>query len=230
MASEPIDRRGRRLRFRLSTALLLVTIAALAVAQFVATRRVQFLEASNKQLATQNAALRAESGYLEVDEPNKVAVVRVRELDTLTWRWKVWLPRGKWKLCGLAKGIPREGVPNGSSVSPIEGNCEHEVSVTIRKAPDGRWQYRALAGGAEMGTYLEESHRLIAPVLDSQQFVARTSDILGDRQQITLDPKQPVVLIRLRAYETVQAPTGLWKSKENPDSSEGIMVWFDRLP
>ena len=88
----------RRFQFRLSAILILMVIIGLCVGQIAATRRVLQLEDRNRELEATNSELRAEAGYLEVDEPGKVAVLRTRNLDDLSWQWKVWLPPGKWFL------------------------------------------------------------------------------------------------------------------------------------
>ncbi len=75
MPSQLTNPRRRRLRFRLSTVLLLVTIAALGVAQYAAMLRTAETQATNQLLSAENARLRAEAGYLQVDDPNKAAVL-----------------------------------------------------------------------------------------------------------------------------------------------------------
>lgn len=223
--------RRRWLQIRLSTILLLMAIVALGMAQFAATRRVVELEARNRELTATNSKLRAEAGYLEVDDPSKAIVLRLCEFDELTWRWKVWLPQGKWSISSLTQGIPSQGVPNGPSAGSKDGGREVLVSATVRKGADGQWQSRASIETLQIGNDLKESHRLIAQVTGSGSMIAQSIDIAGDKAQISFDPERPVVLIRLRAHETVPKQMGGWQqSKDNPQSSEGIMVWLHRTP
>ncbi len=234
MLSEHPHSRRRWLRFRLSTVLLLVTIAALGVAQYAAMLRTAETQATNQRLSAENAKLRAEAGYLQVDDPNKAAVLRVRNLDELTWQWKVWLPKGKWKLCELTQGIPSQGVPGGSSsVGPKDGGREVSVTVTVRKSPDGKWRTRAELDKSQVGTVLVESHRLIEPMTNpklANGLSSQSINIAGDKSQESFDPNSPVVLIRLRAHDIAQTSSGNWQSKMDPNNSEGIMVWFERMP
>ena len=113
--------RRRRLRFSLRTILLLVVIIALGVAQIVAMRRVREVTAVNRRLAEENEKLRGEVGYLEVDDRTKVQVVRIPTLDEFTWRWKVYLPPGKWTTTYMVRGIPRKGFPDAASFGPVDG-------------------------------------------------------------------------------------------------------------
>ena len=62
------------------------------------------------------------------------------------------------------------------------------------------------------------------------RFGGQTTTIAGDQLQESFDPKQPVVLIRLRAHEIVELPGGRAKTKEDPKSSDGIMVWLTGRP
>ena len=213
--------------------LLTIVIVALCVAQFAAIRQVREVSAINQRLSAENEKLRAEAGYLQVDDPDKVAVLRVPELDELTWRWKVFLPKGKWSLNCLTQSIPSEGVPNGASVGPVDGGREVLMSATVRQGADGKWQFRAKLNTAQIGNPLDESHRLIAPRIHpaiASGFSGQSTDIAGDELQESFDPEQPIVLIRLRAHEVVELPGGGARTKVDPKSSDGIMVWLTRKP
>jgi hypothetical protein len=203
-----------------------MTIIALAVAQFVSTRRVAELEATNRELTAVNTKLRAEAGYLEVTDPNKVAALRLTDLDEYTWRWKVWLPPGNWWLSWLGQDIPLQGVPNGSSTGTVRGGREVFASATVRKGADGKWNFRAKLDSLENGSDLNESHQLVESLSPGQPR-GMSPKIAGDNGQQTLDPAQPVVLIRLRVFEASQV-NGQWQAKENPEPCDGIMVWIHK--
>ena len=104
------------------------------------------------------------------------------------------------------------------------------VTATVRKGVDGTWHCRASVDQSQLGSSLDESHRLIAPIVGPHHESATTPEIAGDKLQQTFDPKEPVVLVRLRAHEIEHLPGGGWKSKENPAGSDGIMLWFTRVP
>jgi hypothetical protein len=107
-----------------------------------------------------------------------------------------------------------------------------QATVTVRKGADGKWQSRARVDQSHIGNDLKDSHRLIAPLADGAMahgFGGENVDIAGDKVQESFDRKQPVVLIRLRAHDVVQTGTG-WETKEDPKSSDGIMVWLNPVP
>ncbi|HVU86643.1 MAG TPA: hypothetical protein VHD36_04945 [Pirellulales bacterium] len=203
---------------------MIVTIG-LGAGQFVAMRRALDLEHRNRDLEAVNAKLRVEAGYLEVDDPTKPVVLRLRNLDEFTWEWKVWLPPGKWFLSGMTEDIPSQGVPNGPSVGPIDGGREVLAHATVRKGPDGQWHFRAEVAGSRIGNVVDGSNWLVkeAPMY------AQTVHITGDKKQATLDKNQPVVLMRLRAHEIVPGKNGGWESKDDQQKdSDGVMVWLYR--
>ncbi len=226
--TDPSPRRW--FQIRLGTVLLLMAIAALSIAQFGSMRRSLQLEAKNQELLAKNSQLKAEIGELEVVDPTKVAALRIRDLDELTWRWKVWLPQGNWKMSVLTQGIPSLGIPGGSSISGIAGGREIPVSATIRKGPNGNWQFRAFAADARIGNDLSESHRIVAPFVQPAPLISENVVIAGDKAPESFDPSQAVVLIRLRAQEIETVPGGGWRGKDDPQSSDGVMIWLERLP
>src|SRR6266436_6468075 len=87
-AMQDVTSLPRRARFSLRTLLLVMLIAAFAVAQYVSLRRVREVELRNQELFNENAKLRVEAGYVKIEDRSKVAVLQLRELDELTWRWK----------------------------------------------------------------------------------------------------------------------------------------------
>lgn len=210
-------------QIRLSTILLLVVIVCLGFGQIVTMRRALDLENRNRDLETINQKLRAEAGYLEVDDPTKPVVLRLRNLDERTWEWKVWLPAGKWYLSGLTQGIPSKGVPNGPSIGPIDGDREVLAYVTVRKEPDGRWYFRADVAGTQIGNEVADSNWFVkqAPMY------SRSVDIAGIGGQATFASNEPIVLMRLRANEILPTQNGGWEGKDDPQKdSDGVMVWL----
>jgi hypothetical protein len=220
---------GRRwFQFRLSAILVVIVIVGLCVAHFRATRLVLKLERRNRELESANSKLRVEAGYLEIDDPSKAVVLRIQNLEEDTWQWKVWLPPGRWFLSCLTEGIPRQGVTNGSSSGPIDGDRELPVYVTLRKGPDGQWIFRFGVDETSIGSVVDASNWLVKQVEGASITRPRSTNIAGDKSQDVLDPGQPVVLLRLRAFEVVATPNGSWEGQDNGATSDGIMVWLYR--
>ncbi len=207
----------------------MITIAALAVAQYVGMRRVIETQAVNRRLAEENAKLRAEAGYLQVDDPSKVSVLRIRNPGELTWQWNVYLPKGKWNVSQLTEGIPTVGVPNAPASFPLDGGREVIVTVTVDKAPKGAWRCRTIVGLSELRIPMDESHRLLESYVGRPSGVS-SSKIAGNGVQKTFNSKETLVLIRLRSHEVAHDASGKSYTKDNPQSSDGIMVWLEPLP
>jgi hypothetical protein len=220
------SRKQHWLQFRLSTVLWFVLAAALAMGTFVARREADRLADENRQLVASNSNLRAEAGYLEIADPSKVNVLRIPVLDELSWRWKVWLPPGDWNLNCLIQGIPQEGVPNGASAGTIAGNREIKCSATVSNSPDGKWRFRGRADGTILGAQLPESHRIVRCYLSQRGMIASSCYTSGSKGSESFDAKAPIVLVRYRAHEIVTDAIGRESSKENPESSDGVMLWL----
>ncbi|HEY1598333.1 MAG TPA: hypothetical protein VGG64_01935 [Pirellulales bacterium] len=218
----------RWFQFRLRTILLVMLIIGLAVAHFRATRLALELESRNRELESINSKLRAEAGYLEIDDPSKAVVLRLQNLEENTWQWKVWLPSGRWMLGCMTEGIPRQGVPDAGSCGPLDGGREVPANVTLRKDSDGKWNFRFGVDGTAIGNAVNESNWLIKKVDGASLYRPCTTEIAGDKTQAVLEPSQPVVLMRLQAHEVIATPNGGWEGRENVDNSDGIMVWLNR--
>jgi hypothetical protein len=218
---------GRRwFQFRLSAILVVIVIVGLCVAHFRATRLALELESRNRDLESINTKLRAEAGYLEIDDPSKVVVLRRQNLEENTWQWKLWLPPGRWRVSCLTEGIPRQGVPDCGSNGPLDGDREVPAYVTLRKGPDGRSTLSFRVDTTGIGTVVEPSNWLIKRLDGSSDFNTRSTIIAGDKAQEEFDPSKPVVLMRLRAWVVVATPSGGWEGQDKSDLSDGIMVWL----
>jgi hypothetical protein len=221
--AEALSTPRRQFQFRLSTILLFIVIIGLGAGQIVIMRRALDLENRNRDLEAINQKLRAEAGYLEVNDPANPVVLRLRNLDERTWEWKVWLPAGKWYLSGMTQDIPSKGVPNGPSIGPIDGDREVLANATVRKGPDGQWHFTVEVDGRRIGNVLSDANRFVkqAPMY------SHSLEIAGDKKQAILDKSKPIVLLRLRANEIMPTQNGGWEGKDDPQKNvDGVMVWL----
>ena len=213
----------RRARFSLHTLLLVMAIVALAMAQFVALRRIREVEARNQELFNENVKLRVEAGYLKVEDRRKMAVLRLRELDELTWRWKVFLPKGIWVIHSETSKIPQTGLTKPTKYDAFGGNQEISLAASVRKGADGRWEFVTDFGGLGRRRDLAKSHALVAP-----RRTGNEESVSGSGKQETLDPDKPIVLLRLRPKKRVESSPGSWTGKETPEPTDGILIWIER--
>ncbi|MGD9720342.1 MAG: hypothetical protein AB7O59_07080 [Pirellulales bacterium] len=213
----------RRFRFRLGTAFLLVVIVALGVAQVSSTLRVRQFETRNRFLETENAKLRIEAGYLEVVDPSKVAVLQLRDLDELSWRWKVYLPKGRWTMHATTHDVPLSGVTQATNRASVGGGQVLNVAASVRKGADGSWQLYTRFEGAEGRSSLGEKHRLVAG--EHRGF---TTQAAGNGDVQVFDPRKRIELLRVRTQEPVANGPGSWTSVDSKEPVDGILIWIDR--
>ncbi len=96
----------RRPRFSLLTLLLLLTIAAIVVT-------VWQLYAELGPLRGEVKRLRNEVGELSVDDKTKLHAIRVPTDAESTWKWRVWIPKGRATVAHFHWGdISLTGLPN----------------------------------------------------------------------------------------------------------------------
>lgn len=215
----------RWIQLRLSTILLLTLAAALSIALLTALRREQVTGAKYDQVRAENSKLRAEAGYLEIVDPKRVYVLNLREVDDLTWRWKVWLPAGNWGFGGDATRISTTQKPTHVNTYPIAGNREFQVFATVRRNPAGKWQFTAVIGGNRIGYLIEETHRLVAPA----KMIARNTKIAGEKRQESFATSDVIELIRLTADKIVDEPNSQLHSEPQPEDNDGVQVWLKRM-
>jgi len=216
----------RRLRFGLRTILLLVVIIALAVAQITAIRRVQQVTAINLRLAQENKKLRVEAGYLEVEDPSKVAVLQLPQLDELTWRWKVYLPNGRWLAKHRLREIPVKGggTIRDSGSAALDGGREVLVAASVRRGANGEWQFIMQVGESSSRNSLGDNHGLVPAAGHS----GRHSSSPGRGKVATFEPTETIELLRLRTDDVVETSPSSSTTKETKEPTDGILIWLER--
>lgn len=210
----------RRFRFSVRTILLAIVFVALCVAQFVTMQRNRELTAVNLELTQENASLRAEAGYLEIEDPNKVAVLQMRELDELTWRWKVHLPKGNWLLRSAIRDIPSAGLPQYDASHTLSGPGKFDIAASVRKGASGDWQFVVQCDNGNSRTGLGD-HGLVTGNHRSHSWSSA-----GRGREQTFDVDRPVELMRLRMNESVKSPSGGSISKTVTEPTDGILLWL----
>jgi hypothetical protein len=107
-----------RPRISLLTALLLITIAGMAIVLVQLWREVGPLRAKVRQL-------RNKVGVLSIDDPTKVCAILVRTSPDHVWKWRVWIPEGRSYLLKYAGGtIPKSGIPKADGYITMSQSAE----------------------------------------------------------------------------------------------------------
>jgi hypothetical protein len=67
--------------------------------------------ATIRRLEAERLAMRKELGYLDIHDPKKAYVLPLGSMDPLTWRYRVYLPEGTYRVCvalhWVSNGFPR---------------------------------------------------------------------------------------------------------------------------
>jgi hypothetical protein len=141
-----VSSRRRGPRFSLLSALMLMTIVGLLIT-------VAKLWREAGPLRAEVLRLRNEVGSLTIDDDTKPHAIRVRTSEDFTWKWRIWIPRGREYLVKYAdESIPRLGYPaeQGSITLSEPG----EVWVEYRIAFDPRsksWQDKLSIPSGNLG-------------------------------------------------------------------------------
>jgi hypothetical protein len=221
-ASSSQEQSGRW-RFSLRTLLLLMVIAGLGMIVIVQSRR---LWQSEKELSQ----LRDETGRLTVEDRSKVHVIAIPTDEPNTWRWRMFIPKGARYSWNLAYGdIPAEELPRPrtSSFSNAQrGDFEREVLITssLRQLESGDW---TLSVGSRIGDSEAQMGGASVTIPDEAMAWTRTipsreGSALGSVGVRTLDPQEPIVLLKWRSGE--RKPDGRFGPSAEP--MPGYMIWM----
>jgi hypothetical protein len=163
--------------------------------------------------------LRDEMGVLSVEDDTKIHAIQVSTDDSLTWKWRIWVPEGRpIYVRHLWGNVPRVGFP-GSRDSTTLPPGDQWVTVSIRYDPNsGTWK----------GILRTRSTRLTSTISETNLFFTdesiSRSEGIGTAAQIEDDSNQPIILQRYRAV-----PRGAGgESLDQDATTPGFIIWLER--
>jgi hypothetical protein len=200
-----LKRPGRvRWQVGLRTAFLLVAALAVWMAYFVNRRHNAFVESRIRALAPL-------AHELVIDDPSKIAVVKMEEYWYGENRWEFYLPVGDYRLRLATRGIDGTGFPEPAQDVRIETG-RHVVSLDETKLDNG-WRIKVVCDGKDL-VAVDESKEW-----DAGHGSQSTGQGVPSQQ---LPPEKRVVLLR-RQFMGEYTPNGPVVTKE------GILVWIERM-
>ena len=210
-ASPPVFPR-RRFQYSLSTLMLVTTIVALLAALLVTYRQREEARAEVKKF-------RGEMGYLDVADARKIYARSFRAPGDNRWAWRVYLPeKRKYRLYMSQTGIPQEGFPYHQCNTPIASG-ELLIDAAAQEGRNGKWRLCVhVRGHEDEGGFSTE----MAPIPGN----GWGSESVSSREQKTLAPDKPLVLLRGRKMKDVGTVPGR-DFQTDPGPTEGIMVWIE---
>lgn len=202
---------GNRMRVPLGWLFVDVALVVLSISHLVTSIRLQRSEETVR-------SMRREYGYLYDINEEKVNVISVPTLEQETWRWRVYIPKGKkYRLYFRLNGIPETGLPTPFQIPdkgvPLERDGEMLLSVKVVRMP----QDESVRGLSATWLDRETSHFESS---NDEVWHATANTIpneLGVGAKVTLSADEPVVL--MRRINTVAG--------RETYPAKGVMIWLD---
>lgn len=200
-----VSSRRRGPRFSLLSALMLMTIVGLLITVAKLWREVGPLRAEVLRL-------RNEVGSLTIDDDTKPHAIRVRTSEDFTWKWRIWIPRGREYLLKYAdESIPRQGYPAGQGSITLSEPGELWIEYRIAFDPRSKsWQAKLSTPSASVGGSQQ----------DWVNWPSRTT--AGEGIGYKTESHEPGKIILLDRERISQVSN----SQNIEDPSAGFMIWL----
>jgi len=196
------------MRFSLRALVLGVLIAGL-------TGSVAFLAWENQGLRAIVKEQKEQLGELTVTDPKKIHLLRVQNLEDKWWRWKVYLPAGKYRFSWATRGITETNFPNAARMLDESKGETITLEAKIRTNAEGKWSVvigvQKPSGSSDASSSADE----LGEALNSANLH------YGDNG--VHPPTARLELIRMRSYNLQTSPNGLKPTDEVP----GLLVWIE---
>lgn len=175
-------------RFSLKQVLGWTTVICLILSNVVLAYRLRQAERELK-------LLRLESGYLIVDQPDKVQLISAPALGKHQWRWRIHAPPGVKFEYGVQFGeVPPSGIPDSQFTQTVTLPSEpNGTLLTLEASRDAEGRMHLALRGADFG-FFSPTDRPPKEWLDGSGLV-NTAGTLG---QETYDIGDPIILRRNR--------------------------------
>jgi hypothetical protein len=200
-------------QYSLRTLLVFVLLVAMGLALFVTGRRFRQAEA-------ELAEYRREYGILKIENPTTLQAIALWTGEPNHWRWRVYLPAGRYDLCFLTAGVPESGIPEPKNGCNADFAGLVEIAVAAYKDPkDGVWRYAISSQGPDGGrtTYADMS---VTPADEGMS--DSNGGVNRDKDPVTVPPDDPLVLLRKRAVKH-----GVMEMSSGK-AYGGLMLWIRR--
>lgn len=232
-----VEPHAGRFRFSLRALFLFVLVAGLAFSHLVTSWRLKKAQmeafVAERKLSAANAEneqLRIQLGQLNIADRNRLYAVASPFFgqEDLKWRWQVYVPGSKFRLCAAVSGIPAEGVPTKDVRILVrrlpKGECTVQAAVRRNRLDEWQFEGRCTAPTQNVPT-------LIVSLSSSIDLTATQVELLdqdgGPPITITantsVERNEPLVLIRPRVFE--EDPE--IENSGMPEFCDGIILWIE---
>lgn len=203
-----------RPRISILNALLLTTIVAMAIVIVQYWREIG-------PLRQEVFGLRNEVGRLTFEDRSKIHAIAVRTNESLTWKWRIWVPQGKRVTMHLQAGdVPRTGVPSPrNTVQLVPG--EQSLILRFHQVPSShRWRasLESSVGGG-----------ILVDVPESQEWpiwkeYAGTGEGVGQETRVFDNDSNVLILSRQRIGEVSSS----MEVEKMGGPTAGYIIWLDQ--
>jgi len=202
-----VNRRPPRRQLGIQQLILLVAAIAVWMTAYVNHQRNQSLDSRIRVMVPL-------AHELIVDDPSKIAVVKLEQSLSDDNRWDLYLPSGAYRLCLATRDVGKDGLaPVTKSVPIRSGN--HRLALT---------QELTKTSGRVIVT---EGKTVLLDMLEIAEWHDYGSDEKGHfslNEQLPTD--KPVILYRRRFYQPTGRP---YESVMPKGPTEGILLWIERV-
>lgn len=224
-----------RFRFSLRALFLFVFVSGLAFSHLVTSWR---LKQARVQLATagrrveavmaENKQLRLQLGQLNIEDPSRLYAVAspFYSQEDLKWRWQVYLPSSKFRMCAAVKEIPDDGLPAKRESVLVQrlpkGECSIEAAVVCDHL--GQWQFHAQCTAPSAVNLAIAESRVIELAEHHADWLVHGRGQHGHViTNAVVRRGEPLVLMRNRALKKTTETR--FEGDLNP--CDGVMLWIE---
>jgi hypothetical protein len=202
---------SRRLRFSLRGFILAIGVICLVVSNAVSIRELRLLRDENQQL-------RDELGYLTIEDPTRVHVIAVSEIEDWKWRWRLHVPERSYPVVFLSLSERGRDEPTYKHAFAV-GQGERTLDIAVVRSPQGNWHVKASNGVTEaiweLSEEAAERFRLAHYGQEPNQF--------SRGKTVAVEPNGSIVLLESDAPELLmygESPVG---------ARTGLRAWMEDL-
>lgn len=226
--SEVVPKDRRKVQFSIRSMLLFTLFVAMALTSVLMYRQVSETE---KELVK----LRNEAGYLKIEDETLFQALALDCQEPLTWKWRVFLPKGSKYSWHLDSGnisefdVPKGGVYTSEQLPRTKGT-EAIITVSIRKDPEvdkKRWTFNLSCRATEGNERNSIGGTIPDNVMDKiLQCPMKSTQLLGSLKPETRKPGESIVILQYHIGEQSPPNSNSWTSlttKRQP----GFAVWLE---
>jgi hypothetical protein len=201
-----VDRPGRtRWQVGLRTLFLLLAAIAVWLTYFVNLRH-------NASLERRINAMVPLAHELIVDDPKKVAAVKLEQHWFEENRWELYLPDGTYRLCLATRGIAPAGLAPIVKSAPIASGT-HQLALERQQNDDG-----------SLVTVLWDGKALMEEQETKDWSAKGSTSSVNFAQSEQRSPDTPIEFLRLRFMH----PDGKGRSTTPTGPTQGILLWIEQ--